>query len=230
MTDFLLKSAYWGVALSLASYFLGDSLYKKYKKAIFNPILISVVLTTVFLLLTRTNYSVYKQSASFISWFLTPATICLAIPIYEQIQILKVNKLAIILGIASGVLTSFSCIFVLAMLFGLSHVNYVTILPKSITTAIGLVISEQNGGYPAITAVVIILTGIIGNITGPIVLKFLKIKDPVACGVAMGTSSHAIGTTRAFEMGQIQGSVSSLSIVVSGILTVLESLLVCNLI
>ncbi len=230
MNEMLTQSAYWAVVISLASYVLGDLVKRKVKIAIANPILISVILTAVFLLVTGTEYSQYKASASIISWLLTPATICLAIPLYEQLSVLRRNKLAILFGILSGVLTSFLCVLALALLFKLNHAEYVTILPKSITTAIGMGLSEQNGGYASITAVLIIMTGIVGNIASPFVLKVLKITDPVARGVAIGTSSHAIGTTKALEMGQIEGAVSSLSIVVAGILTVVELLLVKGLI
>jgi len=230
MNELLVSSAYWGVVISLASYLLGDLLKRRLKVAIFNPILISVLLTVVFLLLTGTEYSQYKASASVLSWLLTPATICLAIPLYEQLSVLKENKLAILVGILSGVLTSFLCILSLALLFKLNHAEYVTLLPKSITTAIGMGLSEQNGGYGSITAVLIILSGIVGNVASPSILKAMKITDPVAKGVAIGTSSHAIGTTKALEMGQVEGAVSSLSIVVAGILTVVEVLLVKGLI
>lgn len=227
---FLASSAYWAIVISLASYILGDALKKRFKIAIINPILISVILTSVFLLVTKTDYAQYKASASLLSWLLTPATICLAIPLYEQLSVLKENKLAILVGILSGVLTSFLCILALAFIFNLNHAEYVTLLPKSITTAIGMGLSEENGGYASITAVLIIMTGIVGNIASPFVLKVLKITDPVARGVAIGTSSHAIGTTKALEMGQVEGAVSSLSIVVAGILTVIEVLLVRGLI
>ena len=230
MLEFLVSSAYWAIVVSIASYILGDILKKKFKIAIINPILISVILTSAFLLLTGTDYAQYKAGASLLSWLLTPATICLAIPLYEQLSVLKSHKTAILTGILSGVITSFLCVLALGLIFHLNHAEYVTLLPKSITTAIGLGLSEQNGGYASITAVIIIMTGIVGNISSPFILKVLKITDPVARGVAIGTSSHAIGTAKALEMGQVEGAVSSLSIVVTGILTVVEMLIVRNLI
>lgn len=228
--EFLASSAYWAIVISLASYILGDTLKKRFKIAVFNPILISVILTSAFLLLTGTDYARYKAGSSLLSWLLTPATICLAIPLYEQLSVLKSHRTAILIGILSGVITSFLCVLALGMVFHLSHAEYVTLLPKSITTAIGMGLSEQNGGYTPITAVIIIMSGIVGNISSPFILKLLKITDPVARGVAIGTSSHAIGTAKALEMGPIEGAVSSLSIVVAGILTVLEVLIVGNLI
>jgi putative effector of murein hydrolase len=228
--EFLANSMYWAIVISLASYVFGDALKRKFKIAVMNPILISVALTSVFLLATGSDYSQYKANSSLLSWLLTPATICLAIPLYEQLSVLKKNGLAIIVGIASGVLTSFLCILALALLFSLGHSEYVTLLPKSITTAIGIGLSEQNGGYVSITAVVIIMSGIVGNVASPFVLKILKITDPVAKGVAIGTSSHAIGTAKALEMGKVEGAVSSLCIVVAGIMTVIEVLLVRTII
>lgn len=228
--EFLANSMYWAIVISLASYVFGDVLKRKFKIAVMNPILISVALTSVFLLATGSDYSQYKANSSLLSWLLTPATICLAIPLYEQLSVLKKNGLAIIVGIASGVLTSFLCILALALLFSLGHSEYVTLLPKSITTAIGIGLSEQNGGYVSITAVVIIMSGIVGNVASPFVLKILKITDPVAKGVAIGTSSHAIGTAKALEMGKVEGAVSSLCIVVAGIMTVIEVLLVRTII
>ncbi len=230
LSDFLANSAYWAILISVASYVLGDALKRRFKLAILNPILISVLLTAAFLLLSKTPYVQYKASSSFLSWLLTPATVCLAIPLYEQLQALKENKVAILVGIATGVLASFACILGLSLAFGLSHAEYITLLPKSVTSAIGIGISEQNGGYVSITVFVIILSGIAGNVASPFLLKALRIMDPVARGVAIGTSSHAIGTSKALEMGEVEGAVSSLSIVVAGILTVLEVLLVKNLI
>lgn len=228
--EFLANSIYWAIVISLASYVFGDVLKRKFKIAVMNPILISVALTSVFLLATGSDYSQYKANSSLLSWLLTPATICLAIPLYEQLSVLKKNGLAIIVGIASGVLTSFLCILALALLFSLGHSEYVTLLPKSITTAIGIGLSEQNGGHVSITAVVIIMSGIVGNVASPFVLKILKITDPVAKGVAIGTSSHAIGTAKALEVGKVEGAVSSLCIVVAGIMTVIEVLLVRTII
>ena len=230
MKGFLADSAYWAIVVSLASYVLGDMLKRKLRLVVMNPILVSVVLTVVFLHLSGTDYSQYKQSSSFLSWLLTPATVCLAIPLYEQLSILKKNKLAVSVGIASGVATSFLCILALALLFKLDHAGYVTLLPKSITTAIGMELSGQNGGFAPITAILIVLTGIAGNVASPFVLRVFGITDPVARGVAIGVSSHAIGTAKALEMGEIEGAASSLAIVVAGILTVLEFLLVGNII
>lgn len=221
MSEFFETSVYWGVFISLLFYGVGCVIKKRLKYSIFNPLLIAIIFTILFLVLFHIDYSVYNKSAQYISFLLTPATICLAVPLYNQFELLKKNYKAVLLGIFSGVLTSLLCIFVLAFLFELDHASYVTFLPKSITTAIGMGVSEELGGYVSITVAVIIITGVLGNMFAETICKVFKIHDPIAKGVAIGTSSHAIGTAKAMEMGSIEGAMSSLSIVVSGMLTVI---------
>ena len=194
---------------------------RKFKLAICNPLLIASVLTVLVLLVFQVDYKVYNESGKYISFFLTPATICLAVPLYEQMELLKKNYKAVLIGICSGVITSFVSVFLLAVLFRLDHASYVTLLPKSITTAIGMGVSEELGGYVAITVAVIIVTGIFGGMAAEWVFRAFHIEDPVAKGIALGTSAHAVGTAKAMELGEVEGAMSSLSIVVSGILTVI---------
>ena len=220
MMNLLHSSLYFGAILSLTAYGIGVILKKKLKHPIFNPLLIAILLTIGALIILDIDYDTYHASAKYISYLLTPATICLAIPLYEQIHLLKSNWKAIILGIGSGVITSLFTIFVFALLFGLSHAEYVTFLPKSITTAIGIGVTEELEGYTSITAAVIIITGVLGNIMAEGVLKLFHITHPIAKGIAIGTSSHAVGTAKAMEIGEIEGAMSSLSIVVAGIITV----------
>ncbi len=214
-------SAYFGVAVSLLSYGLGTVLKKKFKWAIFNPLLIAIVVTIVFLAVTRMDYSVYYESAKYLSWLLTPATVCLAVPLYEKLDLLKKNWKAVMAGIVSGVLTTLLSVLGLSVLFALSHEEYVTFLPKSITTAIGMGISEELGGQVTLTVAVIILTGILGNMAAPAICRLFRITEPIAKGVAIGTSAHAMGTAKAMEMGEVEGAMSGLSIAVSGLLTVI---------
>lgn len=221
MNEFFETSVFFGVFISLLTYGLGVVLKKKWKLAIFNPLLIAVALTILCLCLLHVDYAVYKEGAECISFLLTPATICLAVPLYEQIELLKKNYKAIFIGIAAGVFTSLSSVFLLVLIFRLDYASYVTLLPKSITTAIGMGVSEELGGYVPLTVAVIIVTGVIGNMLAETVCKVFKINDPVAKGIAIGSSSHAIGTAKAMEMGDVEGAMSSLSIVVSGILTVI---------
>lgn len=220
MHEFFSSSVYFGVLISLAAYFLGAWLRKKTGFPLFHPILVSVCLVIALLSILKIDYAVYNQSAKLLSALLTPATICLAVPLYEQLSLLKKHRNAILIGIFSGVITSLLCVLALCMLFKLDHAAYVTLLPKSVTSAIGMGISEELGGYVSITVAVIILSGILGNMTAKSICRIFGITDPVARGIAIGTSSHAIGTTRAMEMGEIEGAMSGLSIVISGILTV----------
>lgn len=220
MNEFLQNSAFMGVAISLAAYGAGAVLRRKFKSDIFNPLLIAIAATMVFLLASKTDYETYNNGAKFLSWLLTPATVALAIPLYEQTELLKKNYKAVLAGIISGVLTSLVSILAMAALFKLSHREYVTLLPKSITTAIGMGISEELGGYVTITVAVIVITGVLGNIFAKALCKIFHITHPIAKGIAIGTSSHAVGTAKAMEMGEAEGAMSSLSIAVSGILTV----------
>lgn len=220
MHEFIASSTYFGVFVSLAAYFLGMLFRKKTRLAILNPLLVSVILVIALLSVLKIDYAAYNQSAKLLSSLLTPATICLAVPLFEQLILLKKHKKAILLGVLSGVMTSLVCVLILSLLFGLDHANYVTLLPKSITTAIGMGVSEELGGYVSITVAVILLTGILGNMIAQSVCRIFGITEPVARGVAIGTSSHAIGTTRAMELGEIEGAMSGLSIVIAGVLTV----------
>lgn len=209
-----------GAVISLAAYFAGMYLKKKWNRSFLNPLLISIVITIIFVIVCRIDYDTYYEGAKYISYLLTPATVCLAIPLYEQFQILKSNWKAIIAGVTAGAITSLTTVLVLALLFKFSHEEYVTFLPKSITTAIGMAVSEEQGGYVAVTVAVIIVTGILGNVFGDLILKIFRIEEPIAKGIALGTASHAIGTSKAMELGEIEGALSSLAVVVAGILTV----------
>lgn len=221
MTDFLTSSAFFGVTVSLLTYFLGTFLKKRFKLGIFNPLLLSILFTIGILLLCRVDYKSYYEGAKYLSYLLTPATICLAIPLYEQFEALRKNAVAILCGIVSGVITSLLCIFLLALLFGFSHAEYVTFLPKSITTAIGMDVSKELGGSVSVTVIVIVITGVLGNVIAEGVLRLFRIKEPAARGAAIGTAAHAIGTARAMELGPVEGAISSLSIIIAGLLTVI---------
>ena len=220
MSDVLESSVFFGVFISLGSYILGVWLKKKTGWALANPLLISIMLVIAALSLLGVSYESYAKGADIISYLLTPATICLAVPLYQQVELLKKNWKAVLAGIGSGVLSSLVCILLLALLFHFDHASYVTFLPKSITTAIGIGVSEELGGYVSVSVVSIIITGVLGNIFAEKFLKFLKIDEPIAKGIAIGTASHAVGTAKAMEMGAVEGAMSSLSIVVSGVLTV----------
>ena len=221
MKEFLSNSVFFGAVLSLVAYEAGLLLRRKFKLAILNPLLIATICVMAVLVLFKVDYDQYNESAKYISYLLTPATVCLAVPLYEQMSLVKKNFKAVAAGIVSGVLASLVSVLVLAKLFGLSHEQYVTLLPKSITTAIGMGISEELGGIVTITVAVIIITGILGNVIAELVCKVFHIQEPIAKGLALGTASHAIGTAKAMEMGPVEGAMSSLAIAVAGLLTVI---------
>ena len=229
MNEFMLDSAFAGVTISLLTYMIGMALKKKFHSGILNPLLLSIAVTIVLLISAGVDYDTYNEGAKYLSWLLTPATVCLAIPLYEQLELLKKNWAAVAAGIVSGVLTSLATVFVLALLFGLNHQEYVTLLPKSITTAIGMGVSEELGGYVTITVAVIVITGVLGNILGELVCRIFGIKEPIAKGLALGTSAHAIGTAKAMELGEIEGAMSSLCIAVAGVITVVGASIFANL-
>jgi predicted murein hydrolase (TIGR00659 family) len=220
MKEAIVNSSYFGVVISVAGYALGMLLKKKFKSALLNPLLIAVIFVIAVLLVFGISLDSYNVGAKYISYLLTPATVCLAIPLYRQLSLLKKYKKALSLGILSGVLASLGSIAALSFLFGLSHEQYVTLLPKSITTSIGISVSTELGGIASLTVAAIIITGLIGNMFAQSLLKLFKVEDPVAQGAAIGTSAHALGTAKALELGEIQGAMSSLSIVVAGLLTV----------
>lgn len=228
MNDFFQNSMFAGVVLSLIAYLIGTMLKKKLKLGIFNPLLISIVISIIVLLIGKIDYDTYNEGAKYLSWLLTPATVCLAIPLYEQWELLKQNYKAVLCGLFAGTVTSLTTVFILSKLFGLSHEEYVTLLPKSITTAIGMGVSEELGGYVTITVAVIIITGVLGNIFGELICKLFKITEPISNGLAFGASSHAIGTAKALEIGEVEGAMSGLAIAVSGILTVALSSVFAN--
>lgn len=220
MKQFIANSAYFGVAISLIGYEVGLLARRKLKKSFVNPLLIAILFVMAALLLLRVDFQAYNASAKYLSYLLTPATVCLAVPLYQQLELLKRNFKAVAAGIAAGVLASLTSVLLLARLFGLNHEQYVTLLPKSITTAIGMGLSEELGGIVTITVAAIIITGILGNVIAEGLLKLFRIRHPVARGLALGTASHAIGTARAMELGQAEGAMSSLAIAVAGLLTV----------
>lgn len=221
MTEFIQDSTYLAVVLSLLAYMIGLKIKKHVKSSLLNPMLISIVITIGVLCFFKVDYETYNEGGKYLTYLLTPATVCLAIPLYEQFQLLKSNWKAVFIGILSGVFTNAVVILSMVVLFGMGHEDYVTLLPKSITTAIGIDVSTELGGYVAITVAAICITGVFGNVIGETVIRLFRIEEPIAKGVGLGTASHAIGTSKALELGEVEGAMGSLSIVVTGILTVL---------
>lgn len=220
MKVIIMDSTFFGVVISLLAYAVGVVCKNKFKIAIFNPLLIGILLVMLAISAIGVDYETYNEGAQYITYLLTPATVSLAIPLYEKLKLLKENFKAIMLGILSGVLTSLVSVLAMSYILGLSHKEYVSLLPKSITTAIGMGVSEELGGYVAITVAVIVITGIFGNMMAVTICRIFRIEDPIARGVGIGSASHAMGTAKAIEMGETEGAMSGLSIAIAGILTV----------
>ncbi|MBR0407536.1 MAG: LrgB family protein [Clostridia bacterium] len=219
MTEFLSSSSFFAIALTLLIWRFATALQRKVKSPLLHPILVSTLTVILVLMLFKIPNVAYQENMKPFSFLMTPATVCLAVPLYEQAKVLRRNLPAIMIGVLCGTLTSLLCVFILCVLFGLDAAMTVSLLPKSVTTAIGVPISESMGGFSSITVTAIISSGILGNIFAPYFYKLLKIQDPVAQGAAMGTAAHVIGTTKANEIGSVQGAVSSLALVIAGIMT-----------
>ncbi len=229
MREMLETSAFLGVVITLGSFELGRAMKKRWNFALFNPLLLGIVFSVAVLLVFRIDYGTYLNGAKYVNFLLTPATVCLAVPLYEKFELLKKNALAVMLGIGAGVVASAATVFALSALFRLDLSMFATLLPKSITTAIGMDVSVELGGYASLTVAAIIMTGVLGNICAEGACRLFRITSPIAQGVAIGTASHAVGTSKALEMGEIQGAMSSLSLVVAGLLTVVLAAPVASL-
>jgi Putative effector of murein hydrolase len=216
----IIGSPVFGVLLSLVAYEIGLFVNRKLKLPLFNPLLIAIAIVVLFLTKLDISYENFNTGGQLVSFFLYPATVALALPMYKRFSLFKKNILPILAGIVCGDIGGMLVVILLAKFFDLSGELTKSLIPKSITTPIGMEVSKQLGGIQSITVVAIILTGIIGSIFGPILYKVFKINNKVAFGIAMGTSSHAIGTARAMESGEIEGAMSGLTMAVSGIITV----------
>lgn len=223
MNEFWQTSLFYGAGISLVAYEIGQLLRRRFKLAILNPLLIAVICVIGVNSLLHIDYKTYNEGGKYLSYLLTLSTVCLAVPLYEQLSLLRKNLKAVVCGLLAGVLSSLVGVWVFAKLFGLNHQQYVTLLPKSITTAIGMGVSQELGGIVTITVAVIVITGILGNVIADAVFKLFRIQEPVAKGLALGSAAHAIGTARAMEMGPVEGAMSSLAIAVAGLLTVVAA-------
>lgn len=219
--DTLNETPLLGLVLSIGFYLLGDAFHKRWKIALFTPLVFSITVIILILLFFDIPYDTYNEGGQFLTLFVTPATVALAVRLEKNYIYLKKYYPAILTGIFLGVLAHTLVIMLLSALFQFDHSLYATLIPKSITTAIAVGVSESLGGLSSLTVAIVVLTGILGAIIGPPIFKLFRITDPVAQGIAMGSSSHAMGTTKAIEMGEVQGAMSSLAIVVTGIIVVI---------
>ena len=220
---------YYGLLLTIGAFLFGRWLQAKTGWRWLNPMAVGMVLIIGLFLAFDLDFGTYNQSAQILTKLLGPATVALAIPLYRQYTLLKENFGAVIAGVAAGVIAHMAACAVLLVVFRMDAAQFATILPKSITTAIGKSLSAEMGGYSAITMATIMLTGQFGAVAAPALLKFFRVTEPLAQGLAIGTASHAAGTSRAVELGDVQGASSSLAIVVTGLLTVLVAPLVMSL-
>ena len=222
----ILESPLFGIVLSIFAYELGVWIHKKTGWAAANPLLIAILLVVAFLSAFHIPLEAYQTGGDFISLFLAPATASLAISIYNQFSLLKKNLLPVLAGCAAGAVTSMGSVYLLCKLFRLDEQLTASLLPKSVTTPIAIEIAAQNGGLVPVTVAMVVLTGILGAVAVPALLKLFRVKNPVEAGLAIGASRHAVGTSRALELGEAEGAMSSIAIGVSGLLTVLFSMLI----
>ena len=218
------NSPFFGAALSVLAFWVGVKIQKKTGLVVCNPLLIGVILVIGLLLALDIPYEYYDQGGSLINLFLSPATACLAVAIYSKVQLLKENWLPILVGCVVGSAVSMGSILGLCRLFGLDEAMTASLLPKSVTTPIAVSVAQAHGGIPSITVVAVILTGILGSILAPVLIRLFRVKDPVTAGLSIGACSHAVGTSKALELGETEGAMSGLAIGVCGLVTVIFSL------
>lgn len=227
--DIFTNNMFFGLFISLIAFEIGLIIYRKTKFPLFNPLLIAIIIVIGFLKVFNIDFDTYNKSGQFINMFLGPATIVLAVPLYKQFELLKKNFLPILLGITIGSLVGILSVISISVFLKLDNLITISLLSKSVTTPIGIEITNQLGGLTPVTVLAIIISGIIGAIVAPIVCKIFKITNPVAIGVGIGTASHAVGTSKAFEMGETEAAMSSLSIGIAGVITVFLAPLCYNL-
>ena len=220
----LLESPFFGIALTVLAYWLGVQAQKRTGLVICNNMIVSVALLIAVLTLFHIPYEAYYEGGSVINMFLGPATACMAVTIYAKKDLLKRNWLPVLVGCLTGVVVSVGSILVMSRLFGLDAAMTASLLPKSVTTPIATAVSEGHGGIVSITVAAVIVTGILGNLTAPFLVKLFRVKDPVAVGLGIGACSHAMGTAKALEMGETEGAMSGLAIDMCGIITAVAAL------
>ena len=217
----ILSTPVFALMISLLAFEIGIFINKKTRLAVFNPLMLAIMIVIGTLLVLKIPLDDYKKGGDFISLFLTPATVVLAVPLYKNINSLKKDYVAIIGGVLVGCITAIISIWLMGNAFGLSPELLASLIPKSITTPLGIELSNQLGGIPSVTVAAIVITGIVGAVLAPALLKLFGIKDKTAKGIAIGTSAHALGTTKAVELGETEGAMSGLAIGLAGLVTVI---------
>ena len=219
MIDFLSASPYFGIVLTLAMFLLAVAIHQRWKSPFTTPLFLGTVFVVLVLLATGIPYSAYNNGAKYLTYFMVPLTVCFAVPMYKQLSLLRRYALPILLAVLIGVVCSVLTVIFVCMIFGLGDVIARSLVSISVTTAIAIGITQELGGIVALTVSSVIITGILGASVSDIVCRKLKLRSPIACGLAIGNASHVAGTTKAMEMGPIHGALSSLAIVLSGVFT-----------
>ncbi|WP_071130128.1 LrgB family protein [Enterococcus timonensis] len=225
----LTSNPLFGLVLSIGVFLLASRLFKRFPYPFFNPLVVSTVVIILFLKLTGISYDDYYEGGKMLNTLITPATVALGIPLYNTLHLLKRHARSILVGIVTGSLISGVMMILFGRLFRLEDAVLISVVPKNVTTAIALELAEGLGGISAVTLVMVIFTGISGSIMSPFILKLFRVTDPVAQGIALGSTAHAIGTARAMELGEVQGAMSGLSIGVTGTITVFVMPVLLNL-
>ncbi len=221
----MLETPLFGAGLTILAFIAGVVLQRKLRVSVLNPLVTATALVVAVLLIFQIPYETYAVGGEYVAFFLTPATVCLAIPIYRQLDTLKKNLLPILVGCAVGGASAIGCVVLLTDLFGLEESLALSLVPKSITMPFGMSVSESIGGIPSITVIAITVTGIFGAVLAPLMIRIFRVDNPVAAGLAIGCSSHALGTTRALQLGETEGAMSGLAVSITGLFTVLYSVL-----
>lgn len=227
MPEMIFNLSLFPLIITIGAYMIGLWLKAKIKHPLCNPFFIAVLLTGAFLVLSRMPMGTYLAGTDKMGWLITPATVALALPLYEQLKKLKGQLTAILAGVIAGAVSSLVLVGGACLLFALPREITVSLLPKSITTAMAMVLAEQSGGISSIAAGGVAITGLVGCVFGPVLCKLFRFKDPITQGVAYGTASHVIGTSRVMEINPLSGAVSTLSLVVAGVLTAILMPILC---
>ena len=220
------ETPFFGISITVLAYWAMVRLQNKLKSRLLNPLLMSIVFISAVLIIFKIPYSAYDMGGNIINMFLGPATACLAVSVYLKRQLLKKNWLPIVVGCTVGSFTSMSSVYIMCRLFKLDEALTMALMPKSVTTPIAVSVSEAHGGVVPVTVVAVMITGIFGSIFAPMLIKLFRVKEPFAQGLAIGASSHAMGTSKAIELGETQGAMSGLAIGVCGVITVIFSLFI----
>ena len=220
----LTQSPFFGITLTVVTYWLGMKIQKKVNFVLCNGLIIAVLLLVGVLVVLDIPYEDYYQGGSVINMFMGPATACMAVTVYAKIDLLRMNWLPVLAGCLAGVVASVGSVLAMCRLFGLDAAMTASLLPKSVTTPIATAVAEAHGGIVSITVAAVIFTGILGNLAAPYLIRLFRVKDPLAVGLGIGACSHAMGTAKALELGDTEGAMSGLAIGMCGIITAVAAL------